>query len=69
MTDVKQDNGFVVFLRKRDIYAQPINLTYNSLKTYPTACGGILSIISTILFLSWFALQLKAIIIYNYNTT
>ena len=59
MTDIPRDNGLVVFLRKRDKYAQPINLTYNRIKEYPTACGGCLSILSTLAIIAWLAIQIK----------
>ncbi len=64
MTDIARDNGMIVFLRKRDRYAQPINLTYNQLKTYPSACGGCLSLVSTCVLLLWLSLQIKSIVMY-----
>ena len=64
-----KDNGMVVFLRKRDKYALPINLTYNELKTYPTSCGGCLSMISNILILTWLALHIKDILMYKHTFT
>jgi len=69
MTDIARDNGMIVFLRKRDKYAQPINLTYNQLKTYPSACGGCLSIVSTLVILLWLSLQIKNIVLYKYTAT
>jgi len=69
MTDLARDNGFVVFLRKRDRYAQPINLTYNQLKNYPSACGGCISLVGTTVLLLWLTLQIKNIVMFNYTST
>ena len=67
MTTKPKDNRMVVFLRKRDKYSLPINLTYNELKTYPTACGGCLSMISNLLILTWLALHIKDIVLYKHT--
>ena len=69
MTDIPRDNGLVLFLRKRDKYAQPINLTYNRIKEYPTACGGALSILSTLVLIAWLAFQIKYVVLYSYTTS
>ena len=45
------------FFLKRDLYANPINLTYNTKKNYQTAYGGVLTIISAIIVISWLAAQ------------
>jgi hypothetical protein len=59
MSDINRDNGLFVFLRKRDNLARPINLTYNHQKTYPSACGGCLSLVSTLLILIYLAFKIK----------
>ena len=62
MSDINRDNGLLVFLRKRDNLARPINLTYNHLKTYPSACGGCLSIVSTLLVLTYLAVNILLVV-------
>jgi len=57
-----------VFLRKRDRYAQSINLTYNQLKKYPSVSGGCISLVGTTLLLLWLSLQIKNIVLYNYTS-
>jgi len=69
MSDLARENRFLVFLRKRDRYPQPINLTYNQLKNYPSTCGGVVSIVGTIVLLLWLSIQIKNIVIYKYTST
>ena len=64
---MQNDKKCTVFLKKRDNYALPINLTYNGLKKYPTAAGGILSIVSSIVVIGWLALNVMSIL--NFENT
>jgi hypothetical protein len=65
-TDLR-DRRCSVFLKKRDKYALPINLTYNGLKMYPTAVGGCLSIFSNLLILTFLALSVLSILDYKHE--
>lgn len=53
MADRGCDNG----CRRVDRYANPINLTYNQRKEYPTCYGGALSIFTAIVIIAWLAVQ------------
>ena len=44
-------------LRRVDRYADPINLTFNQKKVFQTPSGGCLTIISAIVLLTWFSMQ------------
>jgi len=52
-TEFTRDNGLYRCLRGRDAHGRPIALTYNQSKTYNSACGGFLTILSTLLILVW----------------
>ena len=39
--------------KKADLYANPINLTFNNAKVYKTVYGGVLTIISFLIILFW----------------
>jgi len=56
------NSGVLAFLRRRDNLAKPISLTYNRSKTYPSACGGGLSILTITLILLYLALGIKDIV-------
>jgi hypothetical protein len=62
-----QDKRCTVFLKKRDKYALPISLTYNGLKKFPTATGGVLSITSTLVIIAWLILNVFNIL--NFENT
>ena len=49
--------GLTSCIKKADIYATSITPTYNGLKTYPTAYGGLLSIFSFVVILGWLTIQ------------
>jgi len=69
MENQKNDKRCSVFLRKRDKYALPINLTYNGLKTFPTSTGGILSIMSTMIILSWLVFNIMSILHFEHTVS
>jgi len=62
-----QDKKCTVFLKKRDKYALPISLTYNGLKKFPTATGGILSMTSNLVIIAWLILNVFKIL--NFENT
>jgi len=48
-------------LQNCDLYANPINLTFNHKKQYQTAYGGVLTILSTLIVIMWLGLQALAV--------
>ena len=62
-----EDKRCTVFLKKRDKYALPISLTYNGLKKFPTATGGVLSITSNLVIIAWLILNVFNIL--NFENT
>jgi len=64
---MQNERKCAVFLKKRDLYSLPINLTYNGLKKYPTVVGGLLTILTTLLVMTWLSLNVMAII--NFENT
>ena len=62
-----EDKRCTVFLKKRDKYALPISLTYNGLKKFPTATGGVLSITSNLIVIAWLILNVFNIL--NFENT
>lgn len=68
-TEITRDNGLFRCLKGRDAHAREISLTYNQSKTYPSACGGFLTILSTLLILVWLAVQIKDIVHRKHTTT
>ena len=51
-------SGCNAFLTNRDMFLNPINLTYNYKKNYPTPYGGFMTIISGTVILIWLSLQI-----------
>jgi hypothetical protein len=47
--------------KKADLYANPINLTFNNEKVYKTVYGGILTIISGLIILGWLYGQINSV--------
>ena len=45
------------FLKRYDSYAKNVTLTYKKSGSFPTTCGGITSICSSILLIYWFAVN------------
>jgi hypothetical protein len=45
-------------LKRSDIYALPVSLTYNTINSYPTLLGGVFSIISFVIIAIWLALNI-----------
>ena len=45
------------FWQSKDLYANPINVTYNTKKEYKTAYGGLLTVISGTIILIWLIVQ------------
>ena len=39
--------------RESDLYANPINLTFNNSKVYKTVYGGILTYVSALVIIAW----------------
>jgi len=64
---MQNERKCAVFLKKRDRYSQSINLTYNGLKKYPTVVGGLLTILTTLIVMTWLSLNVMAII--NFDNT
>ena len=56
-------------LRRMDRYADPINLTFNQNKKFQTPSGGCLTIISGIVILSWFLIQVKNTLLATYTSS
>ena len=50
--------GLKKFCKNADLYANPINLTFNNEKVYKTVYGGILSVISGMIILGWLCSQM-----------
>jgi len=48
-------------LKRSDLYALPVSLTYNSIKSYPTQLGGVFSIFSFVIIASWLALNISKV--------
>ena len=64
---MQNERKCAVFLKKRDLYSQSINLTYNGLKKYPTVVGGLLTILTTLIVMTWLSLNVMEII--NFDNT
>src|SRR5687768_15343496 len=60
-------NKILALLRGIDMYGHPITLTYKNQATYKTALGGVFTIISRCLLLSYFLYQVVNII--NHEST
>ena len=54
-------------LKKADLYAMPVQLTYNKLDNYPTKTGGVFSIISFLLICLWLGYAVYGILHWDYN--
>ena len=67
MDNKTKDKRCTIFLKKRDYYALPVNITYDGLKTFPTSTGGILSMLSTILLGSWLIFNVFNILNFKYT--
>ncbi len=58
----KQHNIFTNFLRSQDSHGHPIQLTFNGETTYGSPLGGVLSMLSKALVLSYFIYLVKLVI-------
>ena len=56
------------FCKNADLYANPINLTFNNEKVYKTVYGGYLTIISGLIVLGWLYAQIFAVYNSGYAT-
>ena len=45
------------FLQNCDLYAAPINLSYNNKRVYQTSYGGVLTILSGMIIVIWLGMQ------------
>lgn len=57
------------FCRDKDLYANPINLTFNKEKVYKTPYGGCLSIVSGIVIFIWVMIQVLHVATLTYTMT
>ena len=55
-----------VLLKRADVYALPVNLTYNGISSYPTTIGGVFSIISFVIIAVWFGFQVLKTVNYSF---
>jgi hypothetical protein len=53
-------------LKRADVYALPVNLTYNGISSYPTTVGGVFSIISFVIIAVWFGVQVYKTVSYSF---
>ena len=56
-----------VLLKRVDVYALPVNLTYNGISSYPTTAGGVFSIISFVILAVWFGVQVYKTVSYSFS--
>jgi len=61
-TEFTSNNGLYRCLKSRDGHGSPIAITYNQNKTYTTACGGFLTILSTLLILVWLSTEIVKVV-------
>ena len=50
--------SFQSFFKGFDRFSKPISLTYNQAGAFNTAIGGVFSIFTFFVFISWFALEI-----------
>ena len=50
-------DSFRKFIKGYDRYSKPVTLTYNQNGTFKTTCGGLATIITTLIFCAWIALE------------
>jgi len=56
-----------VFCKNADMYANPINLTFNNSKVYKTWYGGLLTVISFMIIVIWLMSTLFLVYDNNYD--
>jgi hypothetical protein len=56
-----------IFLKRSDLYALPVSLTYNSINNYPTQLGGVFSIVSFVIIACWLALNISGVASWEFN--
>jgi len=64
----KQQGKCSIFLKKTDMYSEPIGPTFNGLKSYPTIIGGVLTITTTLLLLGWIAMQVSYVVVEKHGS-
>jgi|688.fasta_scaffold223742_1 hypothetical protein len=57
------------FCRDKDLYANPINLTFNKEKVYKTPYGGVLTFLSGLVIFIWVLLQVVAVLELSFTQT
>ena len=50
-------DSFRKFIKGYDRYAKPVTLTYNHKGSFKTTCGGIATIITSLIFCAWIVLE------------
>lgn len=64
----KEKGTCSIFLKKTDSYSVNISPTFNGLKTYPTALGGGLTILSILVLMFWLVFQLINVFAFTHPT-
>ena len=49
--------SFRKFIKGYDRYSKPVTLTYNHNGSFKTVCGGIATIVTTLIFCAWIGLE------------
>ena len=52
------ESKFRKYIKGYDRYSKPVTLTYNHKGGFRTTCGGIATIVTTLVFLTWFILEI-----------
>ena len=58
-------DSFRKFIKGYDRYSKPVTLTYNHNGTFKTTCGGLATIITTLIFCAWIVLEVIEVFAYG----
>ena len=54
-------SSFKKFIKGYDRYSKPVTLTYNHNGSFKTTCGGIATIVTTLIFCAWIVLEVMEV--------
>ena len=57
------EGRFRKFIKGYDRYSKPVTLTYNHAGSFKTTCGGIATIVTSLIFCAWIVLEIKEVFV------
>ena len=55
------EGRFRKFIKGYDRYSKPVTLTYNHAGSFNTTCGGIATIVTSLIFCAWIVLEIMEV--------